>query len=196
MLKIEIDKEAERKILRNIERFQRDQIPYAVSVAINDLGDKAAQSIGQTASVYLDRPTPFTRLAYVYPSGRFRGKRSTKRNLVATLTPADRQAQYLYYQIKGGTDTRNKAIPAASYPLDQYGNLPRRATRARGVFLFRKKRIAMAAKEEKNRHLIPVAFFNRRRNYRARYPVWTIAELSVLRNYKYCFRMAFEKAHA
>jgi len=196
MLKIRIDKATEKKLLRNIQRFQKEQVPFAVSLAINELGDKAGQDIGKGASVYLDRPTPFTKMAYVYPSGKFKGKRATKRNPVAILTPAERQARYLHFQIKGGTDTRNKAIPAAGYPLNQYGNLARRATKGKSVFIFKTKRGgAMAARRSRNDDITPIAFFNRRRVYKARYPIALIAERAVLKNYRYAFRKALERAH-
>ena len=196
MIKIRIDKASEKKLLRNIQKFHKTQIPYAASLAVNELGNKAGQDIGRAASVYLDRPTPFTKAAYVYPSGKFKGRRATKRSPVAILTPAERQARDLYYQIRGGTDTRNKAIPASGYPLNQYGNLARRATKGKSVFFFRSKRgTAMAARVDKAGDITPIALFNRRRAYRPIYPIRLIAERAVLKNYKYAFRKAFERAH-
>lgn len=103
MLKIRIDKATERKLLRNIKRFKKGQIPYTASLAINELGIKAGQDIGKAAG--------------------------NKEKPGGNPDPAERQARYLYFQIKGWTDTRNKAIPARGYPLNQYGNLPRRATK-------------------------------------------------------------------
>lgn len=53
----------------------------------------------------------------------------------------------------------------------------------------------MAAKVSKTWDITPIAHFNRRRAYKVHYPVATIAERAVLKNYRYAFRKAFERAH-
>ena len=108
---------------------QNKQVPFAASMAINFTADDVAQEVTRQMSKYLDRPTPFTEKAFVSKVGKFKGKRATKRNLEAVIIPGAAQADYLHYQVFGGTRYPKKqkiAVPTANAKLNKYGNIASR----------------------------------------------------------------------
>lgn len=136
--------------LRTVNDFRIDQLPYAMSLAMNASVDKAKDGMRAEMTRVFDRPTPYT-LGGVY------GVYSTKRRLVAQLKLKDNRedvslltpgasnkgspaALYLGPQIEGGARQHKRleaaltangllppgmfAVPAKNAPLDAYGNVP------------------------------------------------------------------------
>lgn len=95
------------------------QMPFAASKAINDTAKDAQNAVRAQMQKKLDRPTPFTLNATGV-------KRATKTRLKATIFIKDIQAQYLQYQIAGGTRSpKDKSIPIPrDIKLNKYGNIP------------------------------------------------------------------------
>jgi hypothetical protein len=102
-----------------LNRLQRDQLPFAASMAINQVAADVADEITKQMPNILDRPTPFTLKAFQFKGGTFRGIRANKRNLSALINPAEIQKQYLRFQIEGGTRTPKQSkifVPSDKAP--------------------------------------------------------------------------------
>lgn len=134
--------------IESLSRWARimasDQLPFATALALTQTARDAAEAVTAALPQHLDQPTPFTRRA-------FRVRRAEKASLTASVYAMDAQAQYLYWQVEGGT--RPPARVAQKLPtaikLNDFGNIPRgeiarliklaqagkRLTRARGARL-------------------------------------------------------------
>lgn len=106
------------EVQARLDDLTRQQMPYAISRALNDTANAVVKAeVAEEARVF-DRPTPFTLNA-------FRVIPATKSNLTAVVTTKDRQSTYLPLQATGGTDLPMKIallIPVHA-ALNQYGNL-------------------------------------------------------------------------
>lgn len=109
---------------KGLDKIQRQQLPFATSLALNQTAEFMAVNLNNDTRKYLDRPTPFTQRAFTI-------KRSSKRNLTALIFAKPAQAEYLKWQIKGGTRRpKGRAIPLPTtepenIKLNRYGNMPR-----------------------------------------------------------------------
>jgi hypothetical protein len=118
---------------QSLSRLEREQLPFAVSVALNNTATDVRDSFKRTLQRELDRPTPFT-LNGTYI------QRARKRRLVAEVGMKDRQAAYLEKQLRGGIRVpRRKALVVPSAQRrNKYGNMPRntvkRLLKKRNVF--------------------------------------------------------------
>lgn len=119
MISFEIDTRAFERALTDLER---NQLPFAISRALNDTAEDVKQAWEGDILRRLDRPTPFTQRAVFI-------QRSTKSRLVAVVGIKDTQAEYLRWQVTGGTQSaRRRAIPLpAGQRRNRYGNAPRGA---------------------------------------------------------------------
>lgn len=121
-------------IEENIQAFQRsvkhhkEQVPFAASRAINNTLKLVKRAEEAALDKYLDRPTPFTKKAY-------RIKFSNKRNLSGALFAMPIQNRYLAPQVFGGEVhfPKGHPVPGSRAKINAYGNLPRRATKAKNV---------------------------------------------------------------
>ena len=113
-----------KKLTKHLWGIQRKQIPFATSVALNNVGKDVIKGESKEMKKVFDRPKPFTsgpRAMYM--------KRSNKRNLVTTVGLKDIQAEYLKHQIVGGTRRPKRkaiAIPTQRIKLNRYGNMARK----------------------------------------------------------------------
>ena len=112
-----------RGVMQRLDRLQRDQLPFALSRAMNDVAEKIRAATPAILERDLDRPTRFT----TDPRGMF-VERATKSRLQTTVGFRPLQSAYLKYQVEGGLRApkrRALRLPTAQ-PLDQFGNLPAR----------------------------------------------------------------------
>ena len=119
--------ELERK-LRNAQK----QIPFATSKALNDTADAVAKRLTGQMDRFLDRPTPFTKRAFLTASGRFKGKRANRRDLEAIIMADKAQNEYLRLNVFGGIRTPKRRaimVPTGKVPVNRYGNVPRAVQR-------------------------------------------------------------------
>lgn len=93
------------EIRRNTKEFERSlsdlakrQLPFALSVAINDTLREVLRNTIKRMRRNLDRPTPFTLRAFAL-------RRANKRTLRGVVFAKDVQAGYLKYAEDGGTRT-------------------------------------------------------------------------------------------
>jgi len=130
------------EVLRKFEALPAKQIPFAVSLALNETAKRVKESWTKEMSSVFDRPTPFTLNSPMV------SKRATKQDMTAVVKIKDwvggkgtAPADYLQPQIQGGSRVPKKfesalrrvgllfpgefAVPASGAQLDQYGNLSR-----------------------------------------------------------------------
>ena len=105
-------------------RFMRDQVPFAASVALNQTAfDMREAEVANLFKVF-DGVTPFTQ-------GGMRYAKSTKRSLVATVyVEPDVRQDYLLPFDRGGKHflgSKRGLIEPKNTRTNQYGNLPRNA---------------------------------------------------------------------
>ncbi len=111
-----------RDVMRDLSDMGRRQMPFALSLAINDtLADVERNSEKRMRRV-IDNPTPFTLRGH----GR---RRASKRSLQGSVFVKDVQAAYLRFLEEGGTrGPKRRAIPIAQgQRLNRYGNMPKGA---------------------------------------------------------------------
>lgn len=203
-MKISVEADIE-KLKHRLTRLQKDQLPFAASLALNQVAADVANEITRQMPNNLDRPTPFTLKAYQFRPGTFRGMRANKRNLMVLINPADIQKQYLRYQIEGGIRTpKQRAIfvPSDKAPKNQYGNLSR-ANRKR--IIQGKGKYFSAGREEgktpgiyyrTENGIEPMAFYVNQATYKPILPVQRIAAGVVKSKYARRLQEALSRALA
>ena len=107
-----------RAVERDLSDAARRQVPFATSLALNEMAEAVRDHETARLEKVLDRPTPFPRKAYAM-------RRSTKRRLEAI------QARYLEAQEEGGTRTpkRRALVVPAAIRKNKYGNIARGAVK-------------------------------------------------------------------
>ena len=98
---------------------QKKQIPFATSVAINNTLFDLKKEMAKQMDKKLDRPTPFTKRGFFI-------NKAKKNLLVGVLLMKDIVANYMQFQIEGGTRTTGKQIPVPYKPnarLNKFGNI-------------------------------------------------------------------------
>lgn len=119
------------EIQRMLGRLASDQMPYAISSALNTVAFKVQSTERQRMSAVFDRPTPLIR-------GAFRVEKATKQSLVARVFVDPKRAAILQTHEQGGRRGDQKmekflrgkgwlppgwrAIPTDKMPLNSYGN--------------------------------------------------------------------------
>jgi hypothetical protein len=117
-VKIDVD-----KATRYLNVVNKDQIPFAASKTLNDLAFNLSQKVlpQKTRETFEGGATPFTQKGFRY-------KRSSKRDLIATVFIDPVRAEYMKFMVQGGTRfPKRKAILVSTKQskLNQYGNIPR-----------------------------------------------------------------------
>jgi hypothetical protein len=106
----------------------------------------------------LDRPTPFTVRGVIYTPAK-------PRTLTATVYIRPLQAKYLIHQVEGRPGLTAKPVPSST-TANKYGNLPRRASKRKGVYSIRgrsgKRYIVQRRSKRKS---ILIATWSTRRKY-------------------------------
>jgi hypothetical protein len=95
------------------------QVPFATSLALNDLAKGVAEEERDAVSETFETPTPFTRNA-------FRIEVATKSRPIAIVAAKDIQAQYLAPYVGGGArylGAKRGMLAPRAVGLNQYGNL-------------------------------------------------------------------------
>lgn len=193
------------ELSKRLTRVQREQVPFATSMALNTVAGDVAKAITVQMSRYLDNPTPFTQQAYMYRSGKFRGERATKRKLYVDIIPGPKQEAYLRFQIEGGTRTPTGAailVPTALAPKNKYGNITK-GTRKK--FVQASGKLFQAGRRENKTpgvyrrvgdRVEPMAFYVERAQYKPIFPIDKIAGGVVKNRFGLRFDQALKRALA
>jgi len=183
-----------KKLTRGLRQFQ-GQIPYATAVALTTTAKDVQRAETRQIPVKLDRPTAFTRNAIGITG-------ANKRNLMAAVFVKDAQAEYLRWQIEGGTRRtpgRGTGVPTRAAKLNQFGNIP---GRRRGIIKGKRQFVAtiqgIAGVWERpakggGRTTLVVAF-EPEVKYEKRFPFYAIGQGVVASKFQRNFSAAFMKA--
>lgn len=121
-MKVNIETNIER-VAKQLNIIEKKQIPFATSVAINEtIGTKSNKGLRalmtREMKSKLDRPRSTSTRAFYF-------KRSSKKNLSATLGFYDWAAQFMKYLVHGGMRVTGKGIPVPYIhaKLDSFGNI-------------------------------------------------------------------------
>ena len=109
---------------RQLSDALREQLPFALALALNDAGQDAKEAVEDHMDRAFDRPTPYTKRALFM-------RRASKRRPTVEVAVKRVQASYLRRQAEGGIRTPEGAalLVPVRQRLNRYGNLPRRAVR-------------------------------------------------------------------
>ena len=114
------------KLKAEMTRVQKEQLPFAASLAINAVARKAKEALPSVLERLLDKPKPFTTKSAFFTTS------ANKTTLQATVGLKDIQAGYLAPLLAGqprkqkGSEQRFMGrffVPAPAVPLDAYGNV-------------------------------------------------------------------------
>lgn len=178
---------------RWMNSIERKQIPFATALALNDTKDRCQDGVKTAMLRKLDRPTPFTMNAF---DNSFR-TRAKKRYLTAIIQVKPIQAEYLYEMFYGGTETKKHIVPGEDAKLNQYGNLPRGASKRGRTFNIVSNGTPMTLRRKgkgKNSRTEVVGIYPNRRTYRQRVNYERIVWQQFDRWFGYHWEKAFAKA--
>lgn len=114
------------KLKAEMTRVQKEQLPFAASLAINAVARKAKDMLPGVLERLLDKPKPFTTRSAFFTTS------ATKATLQATVGLKDIQAGYLAPLLAGkprkqkGSEQRFMGrffVPTSAVPVDGYGNV-------------------------------------------------------------------------
>lgn len=113
-----------REVRRGLNDVARRQIPFATSLAINEVLGDIRKNWEKALRKGLDRPTPFTMKAFAM-------RRATKRSLTGAVFAKRIQNDYLTRLEDGGTrqPKRRAILVPVGLRLNKYGNMPRGAVK-------------------------------------------------------------------
>ena len=182
--------------IKEITKFtttvQKKQIPFATSVAINNTLFDLKKEMAKQMDKKLDRPTPFTKRGFFI-------NKAKKNLLVGVLLMKDIVANYMQYQIEGGTRTTGKQIPVPYKPnarLNKFGNIIGKRT---GLIKKNTQFIGNVSGtegvyERTKDGLKLIIGFERSVNYKPRFPFYVIAEKFSNAVFDKKFTKAFDRA--
>lgn len=203
------------RVLANLTEYGKNQIPFAVSLMLNDTARdvQAAESRGVTET--FDRTKPFTRNAFAVSY-------SNKNNLVARVFAKDIQSRYLKPQVEGGrrdfktfeerfaaTGRPKVALPGAAAKLDQFGNITKAQIKKiardmntnetakrffKGVPKGLGKPDGIYARVNENHKIVPLMVFATDAQYEKRFKFSEIGHATVTEQYEKNMRAAWERA--
>lgn len=146
----------------NLAQFERalsdamlEQLPFAMSQALNDTGRDVAEGWQANMRGVFDRPTPFTL------RGPHLQRRATKRRLTAVVAMRPIQAEFLRIQVTGGTRTPDGSailVPVGAR-RNRYGNMTRNYVRT----LINSGRAFVASRSDPRTAHLPPGIYRRRR---------------------------------
>lgn len=172
--------------MRFFDGVAKKQLPFSTSLGLNRATGRCRDEVMKVMLNVLDRPTPFTLEAFAV-------KFATKRNLTAYLYAKPKQDQYLAPLVFGETETKKHIVPGKNAKLNQYGNLPRRASKAKGTFNVGNK-VFKRTGRGKNKKLIMVGHFPAQRSYKKILPFERTVERAFTRWFPYEWKRAFNRA--
>lgn len=113
-----------RDVRRGLNDVARRQIPFATSLAINEVLGDIRKNWEKALRKSLDRPTPFTMKAFAI-------RRATKRSLTGAVFAKRIQNDYLARLEDGGKrkPKRRAILVPVGQRLNKYGNMPRGAVK-------------------------------------------------------------------
>ena len=112
------------KALKSMSRLHKKQVPFAAALGLSMTAKKVAKVEQRMMVRKLDRPTPFTIKGVRWERADKKDFATGRLHSRVYLMPT--QAEYLRFQIEGGTRTPRGtaiAVPTSNVKLNRYGNL-------------------------------------------------------------------------
>ena len=112
------------KALKSMRGLQRKQMPFAAALGLTMTSKKVAKVEQRMMVRQFDRPTPFTIKGVRWQGASKNDFKTGRLHSRVYLMPT--QAEYLRFQIEGGTRTPKGtaiAVPTSNVKLNRYGNL-------------------------------------------------------------------------
>jgi hypothetical protein len=112
------------KALKSMSRLHKKQMPFAAALGLSMTAKKVAKVEQRMMVRKLDRPTPFTVKGVRWERADKKDFATGRLHSRVYLMPT--QAEYLRFQIEGGTRTPKGqaiAVPTSNVKLNRYGNL-------------------------------------------------------------------------
>jgi hypothetical protein len=153
-----------KRLIKTVDNIHRKQLPFAVSLALNEAAKDVKKGVERQLRADIDRPTPFTQKAFLIV-------RATKTNPTASVVIKDIQAKYLRYQIEGG---KRKAKSSGPILIPRKGNQNKYGNLARGKLAKLKGQgklvisNGLAFQKFKNK-VTPIAYFADSAEYKKRF---------------------------
>ncbi len=162
-----------KEITKFTTNVQKKQIPFATSVAINNTLFDLKKEMAKQMDKKLDRPTPFTKRGFFI-------NKAKKNLLIGVLLMKDIVANYMQYQIEGGTRSTGKQIPVPYKPnarLNKFGNIIGKRTGLikKSTQFIGNVNGTEGVYERTKQGLKLIIGFERSVNYRPRFPFYVIA---------------------
>ena len=181
-----------KEITKFTTNVQKKQIPFATSVAINNTLFDLKKEMAKQMDKKLDRPTAFTKRGFFI-------NKAKKNLLIGVLLMKDIVANYMQYQIEGGTRTTGKQIPVPYKPnarLNKFGNIIGKRT---GLIKKNTQFIGNVSGtegvyERTKQGLKIIIGFERSVTYRPRFPFYVIATKFSNAVFDRKFAKAFDRA--
>ena len=178
---------------RGLSKTHKEQIPFATSNAINMTLFQLRKEMMKQTTKHLDRPTPTTQKGFVVG-------RAKKTTLKGVLFIKDFVANYLKFQIDGGTRSTGKNIPIPYTPnarLNKFGNIIGKRSglvKKSNQYIGEVKGINGVWERQKNGEQKLIIGFKRSVEYRPRFPFYTIAANFTKNMFDRNFTKAFVRA--
>lgn len=110
-----------KEVMKGLSRIEKDQIPFAMSKTLNQVAFDAKMEVPEkTDDTFKGGATRYTKTGFRY-------KKSTKRNLIASVFIDPTRAKYMQFMVQGGTrfpDKRAILVSTKHSKLTKQGNLP------------------------------------------------------------------------
>ncbi len=116
-----------KELTKELTKIQKEQIPFATSKTLNEIAYRAAKQElpKKPDEVFAGGAVNFTKTGFNY-------KKSTKRNLIASVFINPTRAKYMQFMVQGGArfpDKRAILVSTKHSKLTKQGNLPRHYVR-------------------------------------------------------------------
>lgn len=183
------------KLTSKLDDLGRKQLPFATSLALNEVAKNAQQRAQRRMRTDLDRPTPFTIRGV-------RVRRSSKTKLQAEVYIQEIQAEYLQYAVKGGKrrPAKRALVVPVKLKLNKYGNIPRRKIQTLlsrdDVFVVRDSDKAGIYQRMKSGKLKMLVAFESSADYERRWPFFDIVIKEAKKRIEPAMRAALARAIA
>jgi hypothetical protein len=182
-----------KELNKTLTRIEKKQLPFAISLGINNTAKDVMKAEKVQTSKKLDRPTSFTQNA-------FKIKWSNKNNQEASVFIKPIQAKYLKYQVEGGKRTGRIGVPYKHAKLNKFGNIPGRRKgfiKNKNQFIGKIKNIDGVWERtggKRNRGIKLMVGFEPVVSYRKRFPFYKIGKGVVNSKFKKNLNKSLEKA--
>lgn len=153
---------------------QKKQIPFATANAINQTLFQLKKEMAKQTVKKLDNPTPFTQKGFLVDKAK-------KTKLFGSLYAKKEVAEYLQYQVEGGTRASGKkfAIPTKNAKLNKYGNIPNKkagVVKKKNQKIMTIKGMTGVYETHKDRTLKLIIAFKNSATYKIKFPFYVIAQ--------------------